>query len=360
MNIVFGSVEQMISSAGLSGLMGATINTVTRTPLDVAHFSGNLLERVSGLCDGRPISFVLKRFSREQDWVMRLTHDAAVREVALYRVGTYADLPVGAWQPTLAAAPDGNSWAALMEDITDWLTSPESVSDPILHAHLQHLAEIHAHFMSDSSLQDSELGLSSLEDFVTIFTPDTIQRELAGSNPAQVFKLAAQGWQAFEQLALPEAVSVVQRVQSNPSRLLEALQAMPATLVHGDYKLANLGYRPGLPEPRTIVLDWQDASYGPGLLDLAYWMAVNPHAFPGNKKDAALAFYRNALAGLGISVNDEVWAHDVALCLLAGGGLRLFWQMALRAQKAQGQSASALDELRWWSEKVIQAGRWLQ
>jgi hypothetical protein len=107
------------------------------------------------------------------------------------------------------------------------------------------------------------------------------------------------------------------------------------------------------------MLDWQDASFGPPLLDLGYWLAVNPHCFPGSQKDAALAAYRQALSGFGVHYPDADWEQEVALGLLAGGGLRLFWQMALRAQKALDASPTALDELQWWSEKVILAGQWL-
>jgi Phosphotransferase enzyme family len=360
MNVVFGSVAQMLSPAGLSGLMGAAIHSVECTPMEVVHFSGNTLERVQGTCDGRPVTFVLKHFSRERDWVMRLTNDQQVREVALYRTGVYAELPGEVWQPTIAVAREGDSWAALMEEVSEWLTTPETLTEAILDSHLQHLASIHAQFMGRASLTDAEIGLSSLRDFLTILSPRTVWQELAEGRSAPVLKLATDGWQAFAKLATPQVVSLVQRVQKDIEPLLGLLQSMTPTLLHGDYKLANLGFQPGLPEARTIALDWQDASYGPGLLDLSYWLAVNPVVFPGAKKDAAIARYREALAGKGLSFSEAEWAHDLAVCLLAGGGLRLFWQMALRAQSENATVRDvAKQDLEWWCNQVSAAESWL-
>lgn len=361
MNVVFGSVEQMISPAGLSGLMGAAIESVQRRPMEVVHFSENVLEQVSGLVAGRPVTFVLKRFIPDKDWVMRLTKDTQVREVALYRMGIYADLPTSVWQPTLAVAPQGNSWAALMEDVSEWLSPPLMVPEPTLSLHLQHLAQIHARFMNDTAVLAPENGLSALEDFVTILAPQTIQRELTAGQSAPVFGMAVEGWQVFARHATPAVAALVDSVQNNVQPLLKLLQESPSTLLHGDYKLANLGLRPGLPEPRTIALDWQDASYGPPLLDLAYWLAVNPAAFPGSQKDRALQQYRTALTDAGVHYTDEEWAKAVALGLLTGGGLRLFWQMALRLEKSPNESAlaAAQADFAWWNEKVALARQWL-
>jgi len=360
MNVVFGSVAQMLSPAGLSGLMGAAIHSVEVKPMEVVHFSGNTLERVRGICDGRPVTFVLKHFSRERDWVMRLTNDRQVREVALYRTGVYADLPSDVWQPTIAAAREGDSWAALMEEVSEWLTTPENLTEAILDSHLQHLASIHAQFTGKASLMEAEIGLSSLRDFLTILSPRTVWQELAEGRSAPVLKMATDGWQAFATLATPPVVGLVQRVQKDIEPLLGLLQGMTPTLLHGDYKLANLGFQPVLPEARTIALDWQDASYGPGLLDLAYWLAVNPAVFAGAKKDAAIARYREALAARGIRFSEAEWAHDVAICLLAGGGLRLFWQMALRAQSENAAVREVgQQDLDWWCEKVSLAESWL-
>ena len=91
--LIFDSVEAMTSTAGLSLLSGMPVALVERAPLEATRYSGNTLERVTARLHGAERRFVLKRFSIERDWIMRLTHDQAVREVALFRHGVYARLP---------------------------------------------------------------------------------------------------------------------------------------------------------------------------------------------------------------------------------------------------------------------------
>jgi hypothetical protein len=357
MNIVFGSVEQMLSSAGLSGILGAAITAVERAPLQVSHFSGNELGRVSGLCDGRPVTYVLKRFRPDRDWVMRLTHDSTVREVTLYRQNIYSRLPAHISIPILAVARDGNSWAMLMDDVGEWLVDnnrlPKSLktSEVSTETFIYHLAAFHAHFLNDTILSDSTLGLSSLQDFVTILSPQTALREIAEGRSHPILQKAAEGWSVFEQLASPKVLSVVRELQQNPAPLLSALAHMPQTLLHGDFKFANLGLRQTADGPQSIWLDWQDATIGPPLLDLAYWLAVNPTLFPGDKKNWAINTYRTALAESGVTFADDVWERDLALCLVAGGALRLLWQMALRRQKGELSDG----DWEWWHQHITTA-----
>ena len=351
----------MISPAGLSGLLGAAITAVQRSPLPALHFSGNDLERVTGQCDGQPVHLILKRFRPDGDWVMRLTHDSQVREVALYRHGMYTRLLDRMVIPILAVARDGHSWATLMEDVGEWLVDrprrscEAQRSTAEVWTFIRHLALFHVQFLNDASLNDSALGLSALTDFITILSPQTVRREIAEGRSHLILERASAGWLVFEQIAPTEVVAGVQQLQREPTPLLHALAEMPQTLLHGDFKLANLGLRPAHPHPQTIWLDWQDATVGPPLLDLAYWLAVNPASFPGDQKDWAIQLYRSVLAESGVTFTDDVWEHDLALCLVAGGGLRLLWQMALR--KRSGEMSQG--DWEWWGEKIRLTGRWL-
>ena len=150
--------------------------------------------------------------------------------------------------------------------------------------------------------------------------------------------------------------------------LFDALAQTPHTLVHGDYKFANLGSlapttmgadHPIAKEPRTIMLDWQDATFGPPLLDLGYFLAIEAARLPVTK-DAVLEVYREELATAGHRPEARTWERDVALGLLAGGAMRLLWQKALRTQAADPAICEqAQADLAWWSEQVVRARRWL-
>jgi hypothetical protein len=370
---VFDSVEQMCSPTGLARLLGGEVEAVELSPLDAEHYSGNSLERVRVRRGARQSAettrFVLKRFSPERDWIMRLTHDDEVREVALFRGGVYQRLPEQCFVPVVAAARDGSSWASLMVDVSGSLARLDLAPIPPkdLRRYLDHLAAAHARFMGDESLLDPALGLSSLEDFILILSAPTVRREIEQGRGHRVLEMAARGWQIFEEAAEPEAVRIIQQAQQDPGPLLSALARAPRTLVHGDYKLANLGtWPPPQPLPRetgeglrTIMLDWQDATFGPPLLDLAYFLALSSARLPVSKEEA-IQIYRDALAGHGYTYADEEWMRDLEVGLLAGGAMRLAWQMALGTQSDDlAARARAFEEVRWWSETILRVGRWL-
>lgn len=380
---LFDSLGDMLSADGLASVIGSPVASVERSPLEVEHFSANTLEQVRALQDGREIRFVLKHFHPERDWIMRLTHDVEVREVALFRGGVFARMPDVLIVPIVAAAREGQTWASLMLDVGEWLTpnddSPIAPED--LRRYLDHLAVLHARFMEDESLLKPTLGLSALRDFILILSPATVARELDQGRAHPVLEWARRGWQIFDEIAPPEAARIVRRLQQDLRPLLRAIARAPRTLVHGDYKFANLGVwqpepQPSLvaesgespgdvsaaappAEPRTIILDWQDATFGSPLLDIGYFLAINS-ARLGVAKEEAIEMYKQSLASFGYAYQPHAWARDLEVGLLAGGAMRLVWQKALGTQSDDpAVRARELAEVHWWSEQMIRASRWL-
>ena len=178
---------------------------------------------------------------------------------------------------------------------------------------------------------------------------------------------------------MPEAVRIVRKTQLDLRPLLRALARAPRTLVHGDYKIANLGaWTPPPPqvddaaaaagdampegrepEPRTIMLDWQDATFGSPLLDIGYFLAINSSRLPVSKEEA-IQMYRDSLASFGYAYQPHAWTRDLEVGLMAGGGMRLVWQKALGTQSDDAMvRARETEEVRWWSEQIIRGSRWL-
>lgn len=381
---LFDSVEQMLSPEGLSAVVGTPVERVERTALDVEHYSGNTLERVIATSEGREFRFVLKHFSIEADWIMRVTHDTEVREVALFRGGVYQRVPDLCIIPIVAAAREGKSWASLMVDISEYMLPGGNAPLPLadLRRILDHLAVVHSRFMEDESLLNPSLGLSSLRDFILILSRPVIDREIERGRSHPVLEAAQRGWDVFADVAMPEAVRIVRKTQLDLRPLLRALARAPRTLVHGDYKIANLGAwapppppapaeetpataagdatpAPRQPEPRTIIIDWQDATFGSPLLDIAYFLAINSSRLSVSKEDT-IQMYRDSLASFGYAYQPAAWARDLEVGLLAGGGMRLVWQKALGTQSDDPVvRARETEEVRWWSEQIIRGSRWL-
>src|SRR5947199_361864 len=82
------------------------------------------------------------------------------------------------------------------------------------------------------------------------------------------------------------------------------------TLVHGDWKMGNLGSHP---DGRTILLDWAVTGEACGTSDLAWYLAINCERLPHSKEDA-IAAYRDALERHGVTTSSW-WDRAIALAL---------------------------------------------
>ena len=133
---------------------------------------------------------------------------------------------------------------------------------------------------------------------------------------------------------IPTTHAALRALADDPWPLVAALQAGPQTLIHGDWKLGNLG-REG---SRTILLDWDRTGEGAPLIDLAWYLAVNCDRLPETKDDAIDA-YRAALESAGIATTP--WWDDQLAAALAGAFLQLGWSKTGDAR-----------EFGWWSERL--------
>lgn len=365
--LIFDSVEHMLGPEQLGCLLGHRIITVERGPLYADHFSGNVLEHLLIHHEDGVASLVLKSFDQERDWVMRLTHDLQTREVTLFREGIYDQLPRRCHVPIMAAGRQARGWTTLMRDVRETLfpASPHPVSLPALKVLLRHLAAIHVRFLGTETLRAPALGLCSLEDFLLILSPDRVRTELAHGRSHPVLDAAQWGWNVLETVASADTRAILANIFQDVRPLLRALGEMPQTLIHGDFKLANLGQMmpPDIEadpvEGATVFLDWQEAAYAPPLLDLGYFLIIDAFRLPISA-DEVLELYREALAQQNYIYPMDTWERDVDLGLLAGGAMRVLWQKALQLQMSEAPlNQRAHQALDWWLERIVRAARWL-
>jgi hypothetical protein len=69
----------------------------------------------------------------------------------------------------------------------------------------------------------------------------------------------------YEFLDLPELAKVAQEFTASPDRALEAFNAAPRGIIHGDANLTNMRI---LPDDRLLVVDWVRIAYGPLACDV--------------------------------------------------------------------------------------------
>jgi hypothetical protein len=279
--------------------------------------------------------FVLKYQDPRDDWLIRAAGDDGRTYVRLWESGLLDRLPDVIDHAVVAAAFDGTAGMVLLYDVGDALLAPDTAFTQVQHARfLHHMAALHAAFWG----WRDDVGLTALERRYLLFSPAVAAAEAARGNKALVPTVMAQGWQRLP-AASPALADVVLPLFDDPSPLVDALARVPHTLVHGDWKAANLGSHP---DGRTVLLDFGEA---PGeaspIADLSWYLALNTTLLP-EPKDAVLDTYRRALEGHGVST-EGWWDEAVALELL-GCMLQFGWEKALGGPG---------EELSWWEERAL-------
>jgi hypothetical protein len=287
--------------------------------------------------------YFLKRLSPATDWIMRVTGDHVHRPYLVWQAGIMDRVPpcidhaVAAME--IEGIGDDAVCSTLMRDVGAHLV-PEGdaiVSAAQHAAFLTHLAELSVTFWG---FQDTIGGLTTMEDRLRFFHPTGVARELAVVDPPGPIVAADAGWKALPGRSLLLA-EVAERVWETPAALTGPLAETPATFLHGDWKMGNLGSHP---DGRTILLDWAYPGAGPACWDLCWYLALNRARLP-ESKEAAIARFRAAFEALGMET-DSWFERQLDLCFVA-------IMVTFGWEKALGDES----ELRWWEGRVAEALR---
>jgi hypothetical protein len=295
--------------------------------------SGARFERLS--IDGEP--FVLKYLHVDDDWIMRSTGDLGCRALRVWQSGILDQLPSTIDHAVVGAAAGlgRNGWGAalLMRDVSASLV-PEGVDPVPLAQHLaflDHMADFHATFWGWTDT----VALTPPHHRYLEFSPDGVSLEARRGWPDVVPKLIVDGWRRFASTGGAVAGPVTE-LACDPSPLVAAQATLPQALLHGDWKLGNLGTHP---DGRTVLLDWAVPGQGSPTAELAWYLALNAARLPHSKEEA-IAAYRASLEAHGVATG-AWWDRALALSLL--GGLVWFgWEKALGGPGA---------ELSWWLDR---------
>jgi hypothetical protein len=304
-----------------------------RAPWKTADsLSGSRFERV--VIGGAP--FVVKYISVDDDWIMRATGDLGWRQLTLLSSGVLSSLPPSIDHAIVGCAPftsrgGHRGIALLMRDVSTALVPPggDPISMQLHRGFIEDMAKLHVAYWG----YKDTAGLFPLAHHYVFLTPAMAELEAMAPHTDPVPPAVAEGWRRLDEL-YPADARVLRDLASDPSPLVADLQRGPQTLIHGDWKLGNLG-REGA---RTILLDWDRTGAGPPLVDLAWYLAVNCDRLPETKEDV-IGAYRAALESAGIET-DSWWDQQLAAAL-AGAFLQLGWSKT-------GDTA----EFGWWSDRL--------
>jgi len=303
--------------------------------------SGSHFERVE--VDGERC--VLKLMHVDDDWIARSLGDVGCRALRMWTSGMLDAFPPCVDHAVVGAAAGlgRHGWGAalLMHDVGGRLVPPgdEPVGPELHAAFLDHMAALSARFWG---WRDT-VGLTPAVTRWTFFGDAMLAIERARGWPDAVPPIAARGWARFAERAPADVAAVVADVRAAPWALAEAVAATPATFLHGDWKMGNLGSHL---DGRTIALDCAYPGEGPACNELAWYLAVNRARLPEPKEDA-MARFRRRLEAHGVAT-DGWWERQLDLCLL-GAVVQFGWEKALGDE----------DELGWWCARAREGARWL-
>jgi hypothetical protein len=323
------TIDGLLGEHGLAG--------VAEEPFPNDGWSGasmTLLRRDDGS------RFVLKRDSPAGDWIARATADGPILREAWF-AGRGPALPSALRNPALGGAfdPATGGSAVLMPDLSgilfDWnATLPVERLDQVVEA----LAQLHA-----SSLElPSDAPWCPIRERVSLICRSSLERP--GPARDAVAARLLPGWDLFDRLAHPAAREVISALSDDPAPLVRALGGQPATLIHGDLKLANVGIAAdGVVE----VVDWQMVSFAPVAIELGWFLVSNVNALPLAPEAVLDRYWR--LSGRAPGREDD-------LAILVGLLLR-GWRKGYDAEAGitLASGVSARDDLAWWCDRAVEA-----
>jgi hypothetical protein len=349
---LLGSIDELLAPETLTALQGTPVTSVKRSPFgSVDSLSGSrfLLVETTG---AETRSYILKRIAVEWDWIMRATGDTEARAVRAWETGLLDLVPVEIDHGVVACARDGNGWAILTRDFRG-ATIPPGDEPITVEEHeilLNAMAALHVAFWGRPELAPPSDGFLDAAGRYRELTPEVGLRE---SNSGEAIPpMIVEGWNLLWTVIDEDVAGVLRPLLDDPTPLARALASYPQVVLHGDWKLGNLGIVRGVP-PRVVLLDWAVVGPGAPAIDLAWYLAVNSARLPV-PKERAIDFYRERLADrLGPRFDESWWRPQLDLALL-GGFLQLAWPKALGAVRGDSEEVRAREqaELAWWSQRV--------
>jgi hypothetical protein len=199
------------------------------------------------------------------------------------------------------------------------------------HRFIDAMAALHAAYHGFTG-NDLLISLAMHYTFLSEAT-GAVEAERGGED--MVPKLIPAGWGRLGTMS-PRVARLIRGLLDDLSPLVLALEQTPQTMVHGDWKLGNMG---GHPDGRTILLDWDRVSRGPATLDLAWYLAINCDRL-ARTKEALIDLYRARLEAQG--VDTAGWFETQLELALVGAFLQLGWN------KLGGNP----EELAWWDARL--------
>ena len=234
-------------------------------------------------------------YEREHRFYAEVAATSPVRTPAVYHVTC---------EP--ADEPAAERYMLLLEDLSSLTLGDQvtGVTPTQARAALVGLAAHHARFWNGANLEDA------------VFIP-VINGPLNQAGSA-IYDASLPGFMAaFADSVKPELADFVANYAAARPQILDALAAMPHTLVHFDFRADNLFFEA---DGTVVVIDWQAISQGGGAADVAYFVSQNMSTADRRAHESALLHaYHDTLLANGVTDYDfETLMHDYRIGISCG------------------------------------------
>lgn len=241
-----------------AGVLSALGADGSATDMEHGGNSGAALQRVRV---GEEL-LVLKRSAPGADWLGRVTADDG-RTGQLWQQGVFAEIADLLDTGIVDAVQDDGAWWVAMRDVSPWLLdSTRTLTREEARSVLLAAAGLHHRFRGRPPA-----GCATLEARVGMSGRAVVEAERDGPDllPKQ-FDLA---WEAFSSVCPADVAAPVLAAAADAGPLARALRdAAPTTLLHGDLRDDNLGFRDG----QLVLLDWDLATAGTPTVEFAWFL----------------------------------------------------------------------------------------
>jgi aminoglycoside/choline kinase family phosphotransferase len=242
------AIEKEILGEG-AGFMGQLARVKLQYDNDAPDAPRSLIAKFpSNLPENRHVADAFRFYEREIRFYEEIAGDVELRTPRCY----YSGMDV-----------EAGRYVLLIEDL-----DPARCGDQLMGC-LEHeaalaitnLAKFHATWLENPRL-------SEIEWMPAIDAPWYTQAVV--DSYAQIWP---QFLQRFGEKLSPQMVATGEKLGEKAGEIMQEMAAPPRTIIHGDYRLDNLFFGTEEGKPVLSVADWQIASRGRGVFDVAYFMS---------------------------------------------------------------------------------------
>lgn len=285
------------------------------------------------LADGSDV--VIKFVSRD-DWMLIVGGGVSYLN-RLWEANVFERMPRVIDHAMLAMEPAEDGFVLVMRDVSDAVLAEGSVlSREENRRVLAAVDEMYKAFWGEV------LPGCPLYDHLLTFDPfhPTLAAKLEKLD-TPIPGLMRRGWGMFGDVAPPDVTEAMQSLLEDPTPLVGELEKHPATLIHGDLRLHNIG----LSDDRVVLLDWEIAGNAPPAVEFGWYLIISASRIDASREQITDDF--RELSG------DRFDARALELGMISAL-LSLGWNKAIDVVENPDPAIRSQEraDLDWWIARV--------